>query len=161
MSLLHESLYQSRDFSKISVEEYIEQLANNLIDTYSLKQDIKLQCDIKVPTLGLDTLVPLGLILNEIISNALKYGTLNNDNPIISIKISPLNKQEKDYRLVIGDNGNGLPENIDIADSDTLGMELIYSLTEQLEGDVSIDNSKGTIYTINFKNLDIEGIVHE
>lgn len=161
MSLLHESLYQSKDFSKISVEEYIEQLSDNLISTYSLHKKVVLEKKIRVPVLGLDTLVPLGLILNEIISNALKYALIDNDQPIFKIKIMPLKNDANTYKLVFSDNGPGMSENINIAESESLGLELIHSLTEQLEGEVKIDNSKGTTYTILFKNNDIEGIVHE
>ena len=150
MAFIHESLYQTKDFSSINFTEYIVNLSQNLIHSYSnFDHEIKLNLDIQDVFLNLDLAIPCGLIINEIVSNALKYAfDEKTEDGEISIKMS-LNKDN--LVLKIGDNGKGLPKNIDYRNTESLGLQLVVTLTDQLSGTIELNSEKGTNYTIIFK----------
>ena len=116
--------------------------------------------DLEHNAMGIDTLVPLGLMVNEIITNSLKHSFPESiQKPKIYLKIEFTDLKE--YQMSIGDNGTGIPPNVNFEFPDSLGMELIQTLAEQLEGEIKFDTSKpGTHYVVTFKNLDIKGIIH-
>ncbi len=150
MAFIHECLYQTKDFSSINFSEYIVNLTSNLVNTYSdfeIKQEFNLQSIF----LNLDLAIPSGLIINELFSNALKYAfnSTKKEN-IISIE---LYSEEENIKLVISDNGIGLPNNIDFRNTESLGLQLVVSLVDQLNGDIQMDNLNGTKYTIIFKQI--------
>lgn len=151
MALVHEELYKSKDLTKVKVKHYLTELVTNLIHTYSIK---KVDTDINIEsiTFGIDTVVPLGLLVNEIISNALKHGIKDIDKGKIICRITPLKGNK--YELFIGDNGAGFPENFNFENPATLGLELIQTLSEQLNGEIEIINNDGAFYKITFENLD-------
>lgn len=150
MALVHELLYQSDDFSQINYGKYIKTLTTPLVD--SLKQqdaDIKLNIDIQDNVaLNINTSIPLGLLINEIITNSLKHGIQSDGEIYINIT----NDGNNQYTLCIGDNGKGYDSNFDAENSNSLGLQLVNSLTEQLSGNINRDLSKaGTHYIIQFE----------
>ncbi len=155
MAFIHESLYQTKDFSSINFTEYVINLSQNLIHSYSnFDNEVKLNLDIQNVFLNLDLAIPCGLIINEIVSNALKYAFVDNsEGGEISISM----KTEGDYlELRIGDNGKGLPQNIDYRNTESLGLQLVVTLTDQLSGTIELDTEQGTNYTIIFKHNQVK-----
>lgn len=151
MALIHEKMYQTGDLANIDFQDYIVSLTNDLIATYSINCDIFL--DIKIvdhTKFDIDTIIPLGLLINEIISNTLKYGFIGKDKGIISVYLS---KNENDkFVLKIGDNGIGMSRDRFDGDSESLGIELIKVFTEQLDGEIKLlDNKTGTTYELTFQ----------
>jgi two-component sensor histidine kinase len=150
MSLIHEKMYKTRDLSSVNIEEYITELSNSLIDTYRLSQQVKLDIEVGVNRFNADTLTPLGLIINEIISNALKYAFTEDKQGTIVVRLSRLNDEY--FRMIIGDDGIGMDESEGREGS--FGTELISALTEQLEGSIiRLTEEKGTVYQIDFKDV--------
>lgn len=151
ISLVHEKLYKSQDYANINVKEYINMLVENLIDTYNFDKKIDLKIDLQVQYFNLNTIIPLGLLLNEVISNSFKYA-FNNSNEGI-IEISLLKVSEDSYDLLIGDNGTGFNKDPFTEESTTLGLELVKILSDQLNGTIEKLPRKGTYYKLNFRPL--------
>jgi two-component sensor histidine kinase len=153
MAMVHEMLYMREDLAKIDYRTYVTELGGYLIK--SLKgsdSKITLRIDIPQIELGIDTAIPLGLLINEAVTNALKYGFKDRETGEISILLERESKTE--YVLRIGDNGVGYPESITHKSTKSLGLKLIYNLSRQLQGSVIRDLSKeGTNYIIRFHEL--------
>jgi PAS domain S-box-containing protein len=148
MSFIHESLYQTKDFSRIDFCNYVKTLANNLILTYSLeKGSVNLRTDLEQTYLSLDQAIPCGLMANELISNALKYAFDGVKGGEIFVATRD---REGRMELEISDNGKGLPSDLDYENSETLGLQLVYTLAEQLDAEVEVSVKNGTKYLINF-----------
>ena len=149
MSFIHESLYKHDDFSRIDFSEYITNLVRNLFRTYDVFDD-NIVLDLKIDKiyLNLDAAIPCGLIVNELISNSLKYAFDINSVGIIKIMLT---LQDDLVVLTVGDNGKGIPKELDIDNTETLGLQLISSLVEQLEGEMDLNRVNGTNFTIKFK----------
>lgn len=148
MALIHEKLYQSDDLRNINVEEYLRSLITKLMLSYGTGEDnIALEMDISIDTMEIDTLVPCGLLINELVSNSLKYAFLETLEGAISISLS---KDGDRFALSVADNGDGLPDGFDIEASETLGLQIVYALVGQLEGDMKIDRAGGTRFTVSF-----------
>ncbi|HEU4718588.1 MAG TPA: PAS domain S-box protein, partial [Bacteroidia bacterium] len=151
MAFVHESLYQTKDFSNISFQEYVSNIARNLVHSYSSSDsppELNLQLD--PVKLHLDTAIPCGLIINELLSNALKYAF----QPGKSGEINLVLRQRKDrIELSISDNGKGLPDDFDFRNTESLGLQLVVSLVEQINGKIKLDTKKGTKFTIEFAGL--------
>ena len=156
MALVHESLYKSEDLAKVNVSSYYEDLINDLIDAYNVRQEVEAQISINIEDLGLDTLVPLGLLTNEIISNSLKHGFDTNANGIIKVDLKSIGNGR--FELNIGDNGKGFDFEQQRANESSLGTELILALVEQLDGEYEFSNEGGSYYRITFKPQDKTGI---
>ncbi len=156
MSMVHEMLYMRSDISKIEYKSYVQELSEFLIKSIKgIENKIKLDIDIPNIKLGIDTAIPLGLLINETITNSLKYGFCDEDQGEIHIALKK--DPNKDYVLNIGDNGIGFPETVDFKNTKSLGLKLIHNLTRQLRGSVTRDNSKkGTNYVIRFQEIDKE-----
>ncbi|MDQ3047081.1 MAG: hypothetical protein M3R27_05995 [Bacteroidota bacterium] len=152
ISLVHEKLYKSDDFGNINVKEYINMLVENLIDTYSINKYIQLKLDLEVQHFNLNTIIPLGLLLNEIISNSFKYAFNDVDQGVIEISLYKSSTNE-DYTVIIGDNGQGFRDELFLAESPTLGLELVRILATQLNGSIEKINKPGTYYILKFKPL--------
>lgn len=162
MALVHEELYKTEDLSSVNIREYVEKLGTDLIEAYAVNKKITFRSEVDINFMGIDTLVPLGLMINEIFTNSLKHA-FNSEmikNPEVYIQIEFTDLRE--YEMRVGDNGSGMPPGINFDIPDSLGLELIQTLTEQLEGTITFDPSKpGTHYVVRFKNLDIKGIIHQ
>jgi two-component sensor histidine kinase len=147
MALIHEKLYQSENLSDIQLRPYIENLAAILFRSYQAESgEIRLQTHIEDISVGIDAAVPIGLILNELISNALKHAFPEGRSGNIQIDLF----RETSEILVLScrDNGRGIPDGLDIAASKSLGMQLVSSLTRQLEGEVEILSENGLLVCI-------------
>jgi two-component sensor histidine kinase len=149
MAIVHEKLYQSKDLTHINFVDYTQSLVYNLFYSYDIDNtQIKSILKIEDISLNIETAVPCGLIISELISNSLKYAFPNKMNGEIIISL----KYEKDnYQLCISDNGIGLPEDINFNNIKTLGLLLVNSLTEQIDGEVTIYRDHGTKFKITFK----------
>jgi ligand-binding sensor domain-containing protein/two-component sensor histidine kinase len=152
MALIHEKLYESKDLSNINLKAYFDKLLEYLKSSYELKYNITFEKNIEPLQLNIDTVIPLGILLNEIISNSLKYGFDDNtQSPTISISITQ--REDGTYLMLAGDNGNGFDKNVFTNNTTTLGLELIKMLSEQLNGTVELLDKKGTWYKIEFKGI--------
>jgi two-component sensor histidine kinase len=128
-------------------------MARDLFNTYAgASGNVELDMEIDEVMLDINTSIPLGLIVNEIISNSLKHAFPHNMKGKISIK---LYKDENEYNLKIKDNGIGIPEDVDLERTDSLGMQLINNLTEQINADLCIRRSPGTCFRIKFEEEEI------
>ena len=148
MALVHEKLYQSSDLARIDFSSYLDSLMKNLFYSYALGRDnLVMQTDIQPILMSVDVAVPCGLIVNELISNSLKHAFPGGRAGEIQIRI-----YEADRRVVleIADNGVGLPANYDLHTSESLGLQLVNLLVEQLDGSISLEREKGTKFTIAF-----------
>jgi len=151
MSLLHEQLYITKDFSKIDVKIYIDLLITNLKSSFlDSSSNIVFTIDIEVAFSDLDTLHPLGLLVNEIVSNSLKYAfNKTNKNKVIYLSLTHLTNQ---FNLKIGDNGRGIKQKDIDRNPNSVGLDLIESLALQLGGNLESDYQNGTHYTLLFSN---------
>ncbi len=150
MALIHEKMYQSGDLAHIDFQDYIMALTNDLIDTYAINCDIFLDIKIEKVKFGIDTLIPLGLLLNEIISNALKYAFNDTDKGKVIINLS-LEENKNTYTLLVGDNGSGMEKGMLAKEEGSLGMELIKIFVSQLDGNIKRLDDKGTFFEIKFQ----------
>ena len=152
MSIVHELLYQSKDFEKIDYHEYLKVLIEPLIESMKPQdKEVEIELNVVDVTLNVGTSIPLGLVINEIVTNSLKHG-IKDPKGKIYIKMLDLNNGQ--FQLSIGDDGIGLPKNIDVEETETLGLQLVSSLVEQLDGQLTLDATlKGTHYVLIFKEL--------
>ncbi|MDF4202474.1 histidine kinase dimerization/phosphoacceptor domain -containing protein [Maribacter sp. SA7] len=155
MAMVHEMLYMRNDISHIEYKSYVLELGEYLIKSIKGNENnVSLKIDIPDIKLGIDTAIPLGLLINETLTNALKYGIESDNVGEISIKLQKDTEQENCYILEIGDNGIGFPETINHKNTKSLGLKLIHNLTRQLRGTIERDNSKkGTNYIIKFQEI--------
>ncbi len=149
MALIHEKMYQSKNLVNIDIAGYIDELIRTLIDTYDSNKNIRLISDVNHIEFRMDTIVPLGLILSEIVSNSLKYAFEGKSEGVIEVSMKKIGPNL--FALEVGDNGSGLPKDIDFEKTDSLGMTLIRMLSEQINGEVTIRVQLGTRYRIVFR----------
>lgn len=150
IALIHEKLYQSKDLAQIEFAEYIQELVASLFCSYDVNlSNINLQIDIKPVFLGIDSAIPCGLIINELVLNSLKHAFPGNNSGSISIELYLSDRQE--FNLIIGDDGIGFPAEMDFKNTPSLGLQLVNALTNQLGGSIELDTSIGTKFIIVFK----------
>ncbi|WAC06095.1 MAG: PAS domain S-box protein [Methanoregula sp.] len=149
MALVHEKLYQSADISKINLDEYVRFLGNSLFQFYGMKgKGITFTTAIPEITLDINTAIPIGLITNELVSNSLKYAFPDRRKGEISITI---HRKDRQLTILFKDNGVGLPEDFDWRTAKSLGLRLVISLVEQLQGTIELDRTTGMKFTIVVK----------
>ncbi|MDQ1276703.1 MAG: hypothetical protein QG610_2281, partial [Euryarchaeota archaeon] len=163
MALIHEELYKGEEFETLNFSPYIKELTENLFETYSLGDTrITLRMDLEENLFfDMDTAVPLGMIVNELVSNSLKHAFTGRDKGEIRIKLCreesiEFKKEESEstsFTLKISDNGVGIPE-LEIENLDSLGMQLVTSLVDQLDGELELKRNNGTEFTIKFKVME-------
>ena len=166
MALVHEKLYQSEDMVSVDFADYIKNLSNYLFQSYSLDNaKVSLKLDVEKVFLGMDTAVPLGIIINELVSNSLKHAFTREKEGEIYIELhragsenrrkktglsgTARNKEDK-LTLIVRDNGRGFPEKLDFRNTTSLGLQLVTTLVDQIEGDIELDSSRGTGFKISF-----------
>jgi two-component sensor histidine kinase len=149
MSMIHETLYKSNNFASINMANYFNELLEELINSYQQRSDLIIHLDKKIDDthLILDQAIPCGLIVNEVITNTLKYAFKDRNEGTIKIHFSELGNN---YLLEIGDNGMGFPDNFNIDEPDTLGVQLILTLSEQLDGKLEMNQANGLMYSLQF-----------
>jgi len=149
MALIHEKLYQSDDMAQIDIASYIQDLTASLFSTYTVSNAIKVTIAITDIFLTITTAIPCGLIINELVTNALKHAFPHQREGTITVSMTPSTNNH--LILTVSDTGIGFPKGIDFRNTTTLGMQLVTSLVEQLEGTITLDRRKGTTFTITFR----------
>ncbi|RXA20575.1 PAS domain S-box protein [Methanosarcina sp. MSH10X1] len=163
MALIHEELYRGGGFETLNFSPYIRELADTLFRTYRLgNTDISLNMDMEENLLlDMDTAIPLGIIINELVSNSLKHAFPDRRKGEIRIRLHREESTEPEsedsdsissnFIFTISDNGVGIPENLDVQDLDSLGMQLVISLVDQLDGELELRRDNGTEFAIRFR----------
>lgn len=151
MAIIHENLYRTEDFASIKFDNYLRNLTTNLIASYSVDRKIEFDADLQEVDLVLDQAIPCGLLTNELITNALKYAWEGRDG---AAKIHLKLEQEGEMiQLTIADNGVGLPQAFEDMQSDTLGLQLVTTLAEQLDAELTVNTDQGTEFRLTFENV--------
>jgi len=150
MALLHEKMYRSEDLKHINIKEHISLLITDLVNSYAVGKKIKLDIIIEEVNLGLQTLVPLGLVVNELITNSLKYAFKVKNEGVIIVSLKQIS--HKNYELIIGDDGIGF---IQEKKAEGLGTKLMKIFAKQLNGTMTKLNQPGTFYKLVFEKIDI------
>ena len=154
MALIHDALYRSKDLTNIDFTEYVKKLATQIFISYGANSNlIKLKINIKDILLDISTAIPCGLIINELISNSLKYAFPEGRKGEINISFTYKNQVNT---LCVKDNGIGISGGIDLENSSTLGFLLVTSLTKQINGTLKLEKVKGTSFKITFKKTNIK-----
>lgn len=154
MAMVHEMLYKRDDYlSKIELKPYVKELCDYLVRSVKgSNNSVKVDLDIDEHKLSIDTVIPLGLIINETITNALKYGITEGHNGEVHVSVHKIGDNR--FEMYLGDNGIGYSEDINPRTSNSLGLKLIYNLARQLRGTISRDyDKKGTYYRIEFEEI--------
>jgi PAS domain S-box-containing protein len=148
MAMVHENLYLSDTFSNIDMELYLEKLIRHLYISYGAeRRNITYSLEVSDVLLNLDTAIPCGLIINELISNSIKHA-YTEEGGLIKIKLLD---NVDEIEMIVSDKGVGLPSEFDIEDTTTLGLKLVYTLVKQLNGTIKLDKDQGTCITIRFE----------
>jgi PAS domain S-box-containing protein len=151
MALIHERLYESKNFSRVDFNEYVQSLSNHLLHSYGVPVgSIRIKTDIENVFLDINTAIPCGLIINELVSNSLKHGFQDSKEGEITVSMRSLNKNA--VELIVSDNGVGIPADINFRTTESLGLHLVFILAEeQLHGGIQLDRTKGTSFRIKLK----------
>ncbi|HID43339.1 MAG TPA: PAS domain-containing protein, partial [Archaeoglobaceae archaeon] len=146
MALIYEKLYQSEDLVRIDFSEYVRSLVSHLIRSYGSADRIKLKVDVDDVQLNIDMAIPCGLIINELVSNSLKHAFPDGKG---EIRVE-MHRNNGELRLVVSDNGIGMSEKIYFQKIDTLGLQLVNTLANQLSGSIKLHREEGTEFEITF-----------
>ncbi|MDF1526127.1 MAG: PAS domain S-box protein [bacterium] len=158
MALIHEELYQSVNLGQVDFDDYIRNLCENLMISYGAdRKQINLDISTEKTSMVVDTAIPCGLIINELMTNALKHAFPDKRKGTISLSFRQL--KNKNYMLTVSDNGIGMPGKVDINKTTSLGMQLITVLVGQLGGTLKLNRREGTSFTIKFKEYHEAGSV--
>jgi PAS domain S-box-containing protein len=153
MALIHEKLYRSQDLARIDLAEYVRNLATDLVRTYRAQSGpVNLKINAADVFLSIDKAVPCGLIVNELICNALKhaFSARRSNAEENEIRVDLSSDHEQQVTLVVGDNGVGFPKDLDFQTLDSLGLRLINTLIGQLEGAIELNSNDGAEFKITF-----------
>ncbi|NYT20143.1 MAG: PAS domain-containing protein, partial [Methanosarcinales archaeon] len=149
IALIHEKLYQSKDLVSLDFADYIETLTDHLFHSYNVDQkNVKLVLNVEDVFLGMDTAVPLGIIINELTSNALQHAFGKGEKGEIEIDFKKVNEV---FTLIIINTGEPFPEDIDFKNTESLGLQLVTNLTSQIDGEIKLDKTNGTKFKITFR----------
>lgn len=149
MAIIHERLYQSTDLKRIDFGDYIHSLSTELFHTYEVDPGlVKLKINVEDIFLDINTAIPLGLIVNELVTNSLKHAFPKGKKGEINVDFHP---KDDHYEFTVKDNGIGFPEDIDFQNTDSLGLQIVNSLTNQIDGEIKLNRNNGTKFKITFK----------
>jgi len=151
MASVHETLYSTESLAAIDFKTYASKLAGTIFQTYGTSSSrVELKIEAEDIVFEIEKATPVGLIINELVSNALKHAFPDNRSGEITIRLNKI--KEDEIELVVGDNGIGLPEAFDFRNSDTLGFKLVKIIAEtQLDGNIELDRKGGSHFNIRFK----------
>jgi len=153
MSLIHQKLYQEENLTSVDVKDYFEKLIPSIFNSYNISPDrIKLSLNVSPMHLDVDTLIPVGLIVNELITNSLKHGFNTDDNGVIDVE---LREKENQLYLRVSDNGIGMTDKNIGQLKESFGYELVQSFSDQLDADINIKSDNGTSVEVNIKDYKI------
>ncbi|MEI7856171.1 MAG: histidine kinase dimerization/phosphoacceptor domain -containing protein, partial [Methanomicrobiales archaeon] len=155
MALVHEKLYRAEDIAHISLHEYIRFLGTGLFQFYDAKaRGIQFTLEIRDIYVDIDAAIPIGLILNELISNSLKYAFPDRNRGEIFIRV---HKEDHTLNVLFRDTGIGIPADLDWRNAPSLGLRLVNTLVDQMNGTVELDQSKGTLFTLVLHEKELPG----
>ncbi|MGB9939256.1 MASE3 domain-containing protein [Methanosarcina sp.] len=169
MALIHEELYQGKDMETLEFSAYLRRLTGDLVKSYDLgNKDVSLKLELEPVYLGMDTAVPLGITVNELVSNALKHAFPAGKGGEIRISLFELkdsnkengssnvckNERDSQFILTVADNGAGIPENLDFRNTCSLGLQLVNILVEQIDGCIELKRDSGTEFRIMFRKAE-------
>ena len=152
MALVHENLYKTKNLNKIDFDDYIKTLISNLFRTYGVNDSISLEIKKSNIYLSLEVGIPCGLIINELISNSVKHAFKNKNKNKNSIFVKLIKLPDSKLQLTVKDNGIGIDSSIDIYNTKSMGLQLVTTLIEQINGKIELDNKKGTKFVITFND---------
>ncbi len=147
MALVHEELYRSKDLSKVDLKEYVDKLVPRLLYSFGETKDIDRECSVEDARLTIRQAIPLGLIINELVTNSLKHGFPARESGVVGVSIRI---REGNVEVEVFDDGIGLPDDLDLAETQTLGMQLVTGLVSQLYGDLEVIRGGGARFRIVF-----------
>jgi len=147
MGVLYEKLYRSEDFREISIKDYLPPLIDEIVGVFPHNEMVKIETEIADFSLSARLLSPLGIIVNELVTNAMKYAFTGRTTGTIRVSAASKNNRAT---LVFEDNGCGIPESIDIENSTGFGLQLIGMLTKQLKGTIRLDRQHGSRFILEF-----------
>jgi two-component sensor histidine kinase len=152
MSLVHHKLYQSKNLSRIDLRDYIMELANLLLSSFGIPPNkVSFNFELENIPVLIDIAIPCGLILNELITNALKHAFPGDAKGEINIHLS---KSNEIINLNVFDNGIGVPDNFNFRENSNLGLRLVFGLVEnQLKGNIKIESNNGVLCYVRFKDI--------
>jgi len=153
MALIHEHLYRSENLEMIPLASYVHSLATIISSTFSGHR-VTLDLSLEPVEVSIETALPIGLITNELITNAFKYAFPDHGSGIIQIRLKK--GEDSAHTLMIRDDGIGLPDTFSLDSENSLGMFIVRLLVEQLDGKLVIEKDHGTIFTIHFRNLTVK-----
>jgi two-component sensor histidine kinase/PAS domain-containing protein len=151
MALIHEKLYRSDDVASIDFREYVEGLTAGLFRSYFPGPGVRIIVEVEDVSLDIDLAIPCGLIVNELVSNSLKYAFRDGRSGEVRIGLV---REDRKYTLTVSDDGPGLPPGVDFRDTPSLGLQLVNMLVGQLEGNIEMDCSRGTRFKITFSEIE-------
>jgi two-component sensor histidine kinase len=152
MAIIHELLYRSKNLSTIRIRDYLSELISFISQTYNTTSVIKvdLKMNMRNDSIDLSKAIPCGIIINELLSNAFKYAFPENKKGKVVVELSNISEKKHKCRLKVSDNGAGIPKKVNLDNPGTLGLQLIHSLVQQLEGEMKITVKKGSSFVIDF-----------
>lgn len=149
MALIHEKLYRSYDLSRVNFAEYVRSLMSHILSTYGSSNDrVSMRVDVEDISLNIDKAIPLGLIVNELVTNSFKHAFPGGMGGEIFVELH--RSEPGRYLLVVGDTGTGMPPDFDVEHTTSLGLQLVNALVQQLDSEVKIEREKGTVFRIAF-----------
>lgn len=153
MALVHEKLYRAQDLANIDFADYLRNLARYLFRSYRVaRQDISLKVDVEPLSLAVDIVIPCGLIVNELLSNALKHAFPHRQAGEVCLELKQDNEQEH-LILIIRDNGVGFPQEVNFKRTRSLGLQLVNNLVRQLKGTIDLSHDNGSVFRITFPQM--------
>ncbi|MFC1670947.1 sensor histidine kinase, partial [Spirochaetota bacterium] len=152
MALIHERLYQTDNLSSLDFGEYVKKISMDLFESYMCDPGkVAMKINVDKCELDVDQAVPCGLIINEVISNSIKYAFPDDWGKPGVIKVILKEKGDEQVELVLGDDGIGMPDSIVVGKAETLGLNLVPALVKQVKGEYELKRSRGTEFKISFK----------
>ncbi|MEP4532699.1 MAG: histidine kinase dimerization/phosphoacceptor domain -containing protein [Cyclobacteriaceae bacterium] len=147
MSLIHQKLYQQDEVTSLNIRDYVNNLVDELAQSYGYADKARINIEVPSVLLDADTTLPVGLIINELVSNAFKYAFKNIERPVLELKLI---QQQESIMLSVKDNGEGLPEGFAFEKAKSFGLKLVHLLTKQLNGSMQVRNSPGVDFQLSF-----------
>jgi len=148
MGLVHDKLYRSESFNEVNFREYLEDISLQLHRLYHSGRRIDMEIEAADYMVSIDVAIPCGIMVNELITNVLKYAFPDDRPGKVTIDFRQL--PDNHYQLMVKDDGVGLPAELDIENTESLGLKLVKMLTKQLEGELQVQSQKGTLFKITF-----------
>lgn len=158
IALIHQKLYQHEDISRVDFYEYVTELIHHLRATFRTSSEIDIIVDTHDLTLDIDTAAPLGLIVNELVSNSFKYAFEGKEEGKISIELSSTDESEERLMMSVADDGVGIPSEVDIDNTDSLGLKLVRMLCAQLDGEMKYSNGQGSRFDLTLSNTSLRKV---